>query len=1540
MRRLFPVFSLCILTFLTISLGDARISEASASGDKTSPRAVHKLLIESNPFNFSSLASTDSITLVMDHPVANDDSFPVHGNAVALPSVLNNDTPPAGGNFSGGYSSLVTMPSHGSLTSGGQGQYTYRRTGNFLGVDSFTYIACTSSGNCSTNAATVTINVYNGAPTVNSDFYRVGSWWTPVYFNLFANDSDPEGDHFSLSDGLVCGTLHGTITHDAEQLWSFHRSVGDTWSGYVGCSYRVVDDLGAYSGWTAVGFWLLPIADAINAGWSCPIGEPVNTTNGNMWLRERDFSLPGIGENIEVNRFYNSILQSNGLFGLGWSTKYDEYIEIFSDGGHMLGLHLPDGRAEYYGRSDTSGVFTNLITSSGDQITKNPDNSYTVTYKDGRVHQFDSVGKLLWQKDRNGNQTTLTYDASNHLTGITDPVGRTLTLTPNTNGTISQISDTTGVIATYTYISGTTRLQQVTYPDGSKYKFEYTTISGSTYLATVKDALDNILETHQYDSSGRATTSEKHGGVEKYTFSYTNSTYTTVTDTLGRVTKYYFDKSKFKNVVTKIEGVCGCGGSGSQLTNYQYDTKLNLVKKTDALGHDTNYTYNSTGDLLSQQDVLGTETYTYNALGEVLTATDRMGGVTTNTYSTSGNLLTSQDALNNTATLTYTSIGQLATVQDALSHTTTLTYDTASRLTGVTDANNKTTNIAYDARVRPTSVTNALSETTSFEYDLNNRLKKVTYPDTNFITYTYDLAGRRTAATDARNNTTTYAYDNDYRVTGITDALTHSTTFGYDLMSNLTSQTDALSNTTNYQYDDFNRLTKVTYPPATTGATRLEENLTYDTVGNVKTRVDTAARTTSYDYDTSNRLIKITDPLSQITQFEYNARSQMTKVTDALSQQYTFTYDPLGRELSQTRASSTMSFEYDAVGNRTKRTDYIGQVTNYQYDNLNRLTEILYGSTVGASYAYDDLSRLLSAANVSGTVGFTYDNRGREKTETDVFGHVIEHGYDANGNRNLLKLDSVNYASYAYDNADRLTSITNSADSTNVTYGYDNANRLTSRGYPNSVNTTYSYDGMSRLTRLKDLSATATLFDRQYSYNTANQISQIVEPAQTRTFGYDNVDRLTSVTDSVNGNENYTFDAVGNRTASHRSGTYGYQPFNRLTSTSTAAYSYDANGNMPVGAGSYTWDFENRMITATYGTSSVTYEYDALGRRTKRMDGATSTKFTYDGQDVLMDDDLVSGITKYQNGPGIDNKLRQTNGSATSYFLGDHLGSTNGLTDSTGGLTATNSYDSFGNATNAAFPTRYQFTGREYDSFTGLQYNRARFYDSNLGRFISEDPIGFGGGDINLYGYVRNQPTAFRDPTGKIIPIIAVVVIGGAVVLILTSPSYVNAPGPGDRVYDSHNDLVANAVMGAAGGTILSKVLGPIVGPILSRLFPEEAPVACEIVSSAADDVGKSFKSFTKYNFRDNLAELTGELPADAQAHHVFPQRFGSDFQKVGIDIHDPHYGAWWETTGHQSNWRPYNAAWEEFLSDGPNQQQIFDFGRQIMSSHGLSVNY
>ena len=109
--------------------------------------------------------------------------------------------------------------------------------------------------------------------------------------------------------------------------------------------------------------------------------------------------------------------------------------------------------------------------------------------------------------------------------------------------------------------------------------------------------------------------------------------------------------------------------------------------------------------------------------------------------------------------------------------------------------------------------------------------------------------------------------------------------------------------------------------------------------------------------------------------------------------------------------------------------------------------------------------------------------------------------------------------------------------------------------------------------------------------------------------------------------------------------------------------------------------------------------------------------------------------------------MRQTASGTVSYIIIDHLGTTRAFTDPSGSLASTFAYDSFGNVIGGAPPSRYTYTGREFDPDTGLLFYRARWYDPQQGRFTSEDPIGFDGG-LNLYGYVENNPMSLSDPSG------------------------------------------------------------------------------------------------------------------------------------------------------------------------------------------------
>jgi RHS repeat-associated protein len=135
---------------------------------------------------------------------------------------------------------------------------------------------------------------------------------------------------------------------------------------------------------------------------------------------------------------------------------------------------------------------------------------------------------------------------------------------------------------------------------------------------------------------------------------------------------------------------------------------------------------------------------------------------------------------------------------------------------------------------------------------------------------------------------------------------------------------------------------------------------------------------------------------------------------------------------------------------------------------------------------------------------------------------------------------------------------------------------------------------------------------------------------------------------------------------------------------------------------------------------TVGYGYDALGRRSSRTFNGATTSFLYDGGDVVLDRTGATTVD-YLNGAGVDEKLRQTSGIGNLYFLQDHLGSTSVLTGSTGSVVERARYEAFG-AGGASFNTRYGYTGREFDDATGLMHYRARWYDPQQGRFLTEDP--------------------------------------------------------------------------------------------------------------------------------------------------------------------------------------------------------------------------
>jgi len=310
---------------------------------------------------------------------------------------------------------------------------------------------------------------------------------------------------------------------------------------------------------------------------------------------------------------------------------------------------------------------------------------------------------------------------------------------------------------------------------------------------------------------------------------------------------------------------------------------------------------------------------------------------------------------------------------------------------------------------------------------------------------------------------------------------------------------------------------------------------------------------------------------------------------------------------------------------------------------------------------------------------------------------------------------------YTYDNANRLTQVQQGTST--VTMAYDDADRRTSLMLPNTNSVTYAYNAASELTSLTYKQGATVIGDLTYTYDLA-------------------------------GNRIQTGGAFARTTIPPALTTVSYNANNQQTTFGTNTLTYDLNGNLATvtDAGvttTYTWNARNQLTGIASTGFAASFTYDSFGRRTGKTVQGTTTNFVYDGLNPVQEKAGATVTANLLTGLGIDEFFTRTDGVGVRALLPDALGSTVALGDSTGTVQTQYTYEPFGYATQTglASTNSYKYTGREDDG-TGLYFYRARYYHPRLQRFIAEDPIGFAGGDVNLYGYVDNNPQSFRDPRG------------------------------------------------------------------------------------------------------------------------------------------------------------------------------------------------
>jgi RHS repeat-associated protein len=351
-----------------------------------------------------------------------------------------------------------------------------------------------------------------------------------------------------------------------------------------------------------------------------------------------------------------------------------------------------------------------------------------------------------------------------------------------------------------------------------------------------------------------------------------------------------------------------------------------------------------------------------------------------------------------------------------------------------------------------------------------------------------------------------------------------------------------------------------------------------------------------------------------------------------------------------------------------------------------------------AERAYDGLDRLTQEAGPNGTVGY---------------------GYDCADRLAALTVTGQPAISYGYNSANRLKSITRAGGGPSVAFGYDGAARLKKTTLPDGITESYGYDPASNVTSIDYANGPTSLGSLGYDYDADNR-----EIGLGGSFARLNLPAAVSTT---------SYDAA-----------------NELTTWGSATLTYDANGNLTDdGTNTYAWNARNQL-TSVSGGQSASYLYDPFGRRQSATVGGTATDYYLYGGPNPIQEKTGATTKSLLTGLGPDEYYGQVSATGTTSLLTDAQGSTLAEANAAGTLGAQYTYDPFGtpSVSGGTSSTPHQFAGRDADIAGTLQYNRARYYSPLYGRFLSEDPIGFAGGDPNLYGYAGEDPVNFSDPSG------------------------------------------------------------------------------------------------------------------------------------------------------------------------------------------------
>ena len=550
----------------------------------------------------------------------------------------------------------------------------------------------------------------------------------------------------------------------------------------------------------------------------------------------------------------------------------------------------------------------------------------------------------------------------------------------------------------------------------------------------------------------------------------------------------------------------------------------------------------------------------------------------------------------------------------------------------------------------------------------------------------------------------------------------------------LNSANDSDYMTTNYAYDAWGHLVNTTDSTGYNSGTT-----TYDLNGNVLTVTDANGNITTNTYDALNRVLTVNTVCD-------DSSKNVSK---------SYTYNNMGWMTNKSSNGTETSIEYDALGRVTK--EWGPNFKGYFYEGVSNYVEkqlvgyahlLLYSVT---NYEYDAEMRIVKVLESgSETASYTYDANGNKTSETQANGVV---------------------STYTYNSANKITNlITKSGNSTISEYEYsyylDGSDACKVRKESGIIETrSYEYDGLKRLTEeaVTTGSSTDTYAYEYDDYGNRSKMTATGSESYVTDYSYsDSNGNYTALLQK----ETKTVDGTSEEIVANGLAT---SPADLLTTDNSdvkqTVYTYDANGNQITKTAdgkteTNTYDGLNQLIGFTDGETTASYTYDVDGLRlSKTVDGKT-TKHVWDGNQQLVADVLDSELYSancYLRGTNLVATYSYQNGekSGYTYYTQNAHGDVVNLTDATGAISKSYTYDAFGVEKNIddSDTNAFRYCGEYYDSESGTIYLRARYYNPTTGRFISRDSYAGKNSDplsLNLYTYCYNNPLIYIDPSGHL----------------------------------------------------------------------------------------------------------------------------------------------------------------------------------------------